>query len=158
MVRTVCWCRPSPGTRTPSARWLGPLRVCRSPPVRVSESPASGAGIVALAESTHGRHVSTIDTQEIDREDGHRETRDILLWDLAGQPGYRLIHQLHLDQVAVALVVFDARNETDPFAGVQHWDRALRQARGVQRETTLPLKKLLVAARTDRGGVGVSPE
>ena len=57
---------------------------------------------------------------------------ETLLWDLAGQPGYRLIHQLHLNEVAIALIVFDARSETDPFASVRHWERALRQAQRLQ--------------------------
>ncbi len=61
------------------------------------------------------------------------EIREILLWDLAGQPGYRLIHQLHLDEVTLALIVMDALSETDPFAGVHHWDRALRAAQRSQR-------------------------
>ena len=124
----------------------------------------SGLGLVlagepfVLTESTHGRHVWTVDTREISRDDGRTETHEILLWDLAGQPGYRLIHQLHLDEVTVALVVFDARSETDPFAGVQYWDRALRQAQYVQGDIALPLKKFLVAARADRGGIGVSTQ
>lgn len=83
----------------------------------------------APTESTHGRHVWPFDSQEVRSGPGRTDIRETLLWDLAGQPGYRLINQLHLDEVAVALVVFDARSETDPFAGVRHWDRALRQAR-----------------------------
>ena len=53
-------------------------------------------------DSTCGRRVWTLETIEKDL-DGRRETRETLLWDMAGQPGYRLIHQLHLDEVAVAL-------------------------------------------------------
>jgi hypothetical protein len=64
--------------------------------------------------------------------------------------------QLHLSEVALALVVFDSRSETDPFAGVDYWDRALRQARRIQGGIEPPIKKLLVAARIDRGGVSVS--
>jgi WD40 repeat protein/GTPase SAR1 family protein len=109
-------------------------------------------------ESTHGRHIWTLDEQNIYRHGKCEETREILLWDLAGQPGYRLIHQLHLDEVAVALLVFDARSETDPFAGVFHWDKALRQAQRTMKTSMPPLKKLLVAARTDRGGIGVGTE
>jgi GTPase SAR1 family protein len=109
-------------------------------------------------ESTHGRHVWTFDNQVVELDNSRKETRDTILWDLAGQPGYRLIHQLHLNEVAVALVLFDARNETDPFAGVYHWDRALRLAQHVQGNSALPLKKFLVAARVDRGGKGVSHE
>jgi WD40 repeat protein len=124
----------------------------------------SGLGLVlsgepfAATESTHGRRVWTFDSREVECDNGRKETREILLWDLAGQPGYRLIHQLHLNEVAAALVVFDARSETDPFAGVRHWDRALRQTQRLQGDTAPPLKKLLVAARTDRGGIGVSRE
>ncbi|HEV2765268.1 MAG TPA: TIR domain-containing protein, partial [Pyrinomonadaceae bacterium] len=124
----------------------------------------SGLGLVLCGmpfgptESTHGRHVRTFESREFETEGGVRETREVLLWDLAGQPGYRLIHQLHLKEVAVALVLFDARSETDPFAGVRHWERALRQALAVQGNAAPPLKKFLVAARADRGGVGASRE
>ncbi|MDI7266710.1 MAG: hypothetical protein QME96_01795, partial [Myxococcota bacterium] len=107
-------------------------------------------------DSTHGRHVWTFETREERAAGARTETRETLLWDLAGQPGYRLIHQMHLSEVAVALVVFDARSETDPLAGVRHWDRALAQARRRQGGAAPPLKKLLVAARTDRGGVSIS--
>ncbi len=124
----------------------------------------SGLGLVlsgspfTLTESTHARRICNFDKQEVDPAKGVTENRETFLWDLAGQPGYRLIHQLHLNEVAVALVVFDARSETDPFAGVYHWDRALRQAQRVQGSSALPLKKILVQARVDRGGTGVGPE
>ncbi|MGB7440357.1 MAG: TIR domain-containing protein [Coleofasciculaceae cyanobacterium] len=124
----------------------------------------SGLGLVLsgepfqLTESTHGRVVKTFHSSEIDLEDGHKEKHEVLLWDLAGQPGYRLIHQLHLNEVAVALIVFDARSETNPFAGVYYWNRALRQAQILRGNSGTPLKKLLVEARADRGRVGVSSE
>src|SRR6266446_400713 len=124
----------------------------------------SGLGLALVGqpfvptESTHGRNIWKFNEQEVEFEGGRKETRETILWDLAGQPGYRLIHQLHLDEVAVALVVFDARSETDPFAGVQYWDRALRQAQLVQGNTAPLLKKFLVAARIDRGGIAASPE
>jgi len=124
----------------------------------------SGLGLVLTGQpfvptdSTHGRFVWTFDHQEVQLDGGRKEMRETLLWDLAGQPGYRLIHQLHLNEVAVALIIFDGRSETDPFAGVYHWDRALRQAQRIQGSSAPPLKKMLVAARVDRGGVGVSSE
>jgi len=83
--------------------------------------------------------------------DGHAVSREILLWDLAGQPGYRLVHQLQLVDAAIALILFDARSETDPFGSAAYWAQALTQARANR-----PLKKFLVAARSDRGGVGLS--
>jgi small GTP-binding protein len=101
-------------------------------------------------DSTHGREVWALDTS-IGERNGRPERRDTLLWDLAGQPGYRLIHQLHLGEVAAAVVVFDSRNEVDPFAGVRYWVRALRQHSPNRR---VPV--VLVAARIDRGGVPAS--
>ena len=76
---------------------------------------------------------------------GGTQTREVLLWDLAGQPGYRLIHQLHLNEVAVALIVFDSRSETDPFSGVKYWARALAQARRLEGSAAVPLRAYLVA-------------
>lgn len=122
----------------------------------------SGLGLVLSGEpfipteSSYGRRVWKLDNIEVDLFKGYREIRETLLWDLAGQPGYRLIHQLYLNEVAIALLVFDARSETDPFAGVHYWNRALRQAQRIQ-SSSIPMTKIfLIAARTDRGGIGVS--
>ena len=109
-------------------------------------------------DSTPGRRVWTFGSHEVKTEAGVKQTRETLLWDLAGQPGYRVIHQLHLNEVAVALVVFDARSETDPLAGVRHWDRALRVARQRQGDSAVPMKKFLVSARNDRGGVSIGED
>lgn len=141
-----------------------PVRYTNAKVVLVGDTGVgkSGLGIVLTesqfrpTESTHGRRVWTLETQNVILESGRAETREILLWDMAGQPGYRLVHQLHLNEIAVALIVFDARSETDPFAGVRHWERALRQAQKIQEGAAPPMTKLLVAARIDRGGVGVS--
>ncbi|MFS8103010.1 TIR domain-containing protein [Lentzea alba] len=122
----------------------------------------SGLGLVLSGrpfeptESTHGRNVWTFEKSIATTESGETQTRETLLWDLAGQPGYRMVHQLHLNEVAVALVVFDARSETDPFAGVQYWSRALNQARRLDGAAAVRLKAYLVAARADRGGTAVS--
>jgi small GTP-binding protein len=126
----------------------------------------SGVGKTSLANalmgkspqatySTHGRRVKRFITQEIVLGKGINEIREIFLWDLAGQSSYRVIHQLHLNEVVVAVVVFNAHNETDPFAGVRHWNRALRHAQSIQGKGQLPLTTFLVAGRVDRGGVGV---
>ncbi len=107
-------------------------------------------------DSTHGRHVWKFDRHEAKLPEEHAETHETLLWDLAGQPGYRLIHQLYLNEVAVALVVFDASSETESFAGVRHWARALNQAHKLQGgDDILPMQKFLVAARCDRGEVQI---
>jgi hypothetical protein len=123
----------------------------------------SGLGLVLSGQeyqptdSTHGRRVWTFDATEVEVPNAGKQTREVLLWDLAGQPGYRLVHQLHLNEIAVALLVFDSRSETDPFSGVKHWVRALAQARRLD-ETAVPLRTYLIAARADRGGVPVSLE
>ncbi len=107
-------------------------------------------GAFVPTESTHGRHVWTFDTAAV-RSNGHEETRQIFVWDLAGQPGYRLIHQLSLHETSVAVVVFDARSEIDPFGSVKYWRRALHQAQLQTGSTATEF--ILVAARGDRGGV-----
>jgi small GTP-binding protein len=114
----------------------------------------SGLGLVLAGErfrpteSTHRRNVWSLSSYEVGGKAPER--REVFLWDLAGQPGYRLLHQLHLADVAVAVVVFDARNEVDPLAGVRYWARALKQA---ERKVggTEHIARLLVAARVDRG-------
>lgn len=109
-------------------------------------------------ESTHARKVWTISTHDLSRGKSIHETRETLLWDLAGQPDYRLIHQLHLHETALALVVFDARCTTDPLSGVRHWVRALDQVQRIEGSAALALKKFLVTARVDVGRVSISDQ
>lgn len=109
-------------------------------------------------DSTAGRHVWTLDSRKVEVNGKSVQTRETLLWDLAGQPGYRVIHQLHLNEVAVALVVFDARSEIDPLSGVRHWERALRLAQQRQGTSNVNMKKFLVSARNDRGGVSIGED
>ncbi|ANZ38492.1 hypothetical protein BBK82_22940 [Lentzea guizhouensis] len=124
----------------------------------------SGLGLVlsgqpfAPTDSTHGRNIWTFEKSYVTTSTGDVQTRETLLWDLAGQPGYRMVHQLHLNEVAVALIVFDARSETDPFTGVQYWGRALAQARRLDELAAGRLRVYLVAARADRGTAAVSQE
>jgi small GTP-binding protein len=104
-------------------------------------------------ESTHGRRIWRLPGTE---EPGpEADNRDVLLWDLAGQPGYRIVHQLHMEGAAAALILFDAKSETAPLAGVEHWARAVRHAHPAA-AGGLPI--FLVAARADRGGITVSDQ
>jgi GTPase SAR1 family protein len=104
-------------------------------------------------ESTHGRRIWPLPTAEEPDDPGG--DREVLVWDLAGQPGYRIVHQLHLGGAALALIVFDSRNETAPLLGVRHWARAVRHAHPLAGGG---LPTFLVAARIDRGGISVSDE
>ena len=108
-------------------------------------------------ESTHGRRIWQLQTSDpaADEQEPSGDSREVMLWDLAGQPGYRIVHQLHLDGAAVALILFDAKSETTPLAGVRHWARAVRHAYPAA-DGGLPT--FLVAARADRGGINVSDQ
>lgn len=106
-------------------------------------------------DSTHARNVWLFSRSET--EDGQAlEIREVYLWDMPGQPGYRLVHQLHLRGSALALILFDARSESEPFAGVRHWVKAVKEAERSRAGSSSGIKKILVSARVDRGGVPVS--
>jgi small GTP-binding protein len=75
--------------------------------------------------------------------------REIWLWDFGGQADQRLIHQLYMDDTALAVLVFDGQKE-DVFETIRQWDRDLTRA------SKTPFSKLLVAGRTDAGGLRIS--
>jgi small GTP-binding protein len=75
--------------------------------------------------------------------------REIWLWDFGGQADQRLIHQLYMDDTALAVLVFDGQKE-DLFETLGQWDRDLTRA------STKTFSKLLVAGRVDAGGLRVS--
>lgn len=82
-------------------------------------------------------------------EGGYGVEREIWLWDFGGQADQRLIHQLYMDETALAVLVFDGQKE-DLFETLGQWDRDLTRAS--RKEFT----KLLVAGRVDAGGLRVS--
>jgi small GTP-binding protein len=69
---------------------------------------------------------------------------EAILWDLAGQPDYRLVHALFVDNADLALVLFDASDLRDPLHGVGFW---LKQLQTEHRRCPI----ILVAAQSDRG-------
>jgi GTPase SAR1 family protein len=97
-------------------------------------------------ESTHGMIVSQL---ELPGEEATGLDREVWLWDFAGQPDYRLIHQLYMDETALGVVVFDPQDD-NPFENIGYWEKALRSA------TKYEPAKLLVAGRCDRGGITIS--
>lgn len=92
--------------------------------------------------STHGQQFWTLPSLAQTRNDGTE--CEAILWDLAGQPDYRLVHSLYLDDVDAALVLFDPTIRQDPLAAVDFWLSQL--AIGRSRCFTI-----LVGARIDRG-------
>jgi small GTP-binding protein len=83
----------------------------------------------------------------VDASDGVE--REIWLWDFGGQADQRLIHQLYMDETALAVLVFDGQKE-DVFETLGQWDRDLTRA------AQTPFTKLLAAGRVDAGGLRVS--
>jgi small GTP-binding protein len=77
---------------------------------------------------------------------GEGVEREIWLWDFGGQADQRLIHQLYMDETALAVLVFDGQKE-DLFETLGQWDRDLTRA------SRNPFAKLLVAGRVDAGGL-----
>ncbi len=95
--------------------------------------------------STHGQQFWVIDELGATREDGTQ--CEAVLWDLAGQPDYRLVHALFLDDVDLALVLFDPANRQEPLKGVEYWLKQLSRERHDGRKRRV----ILVGARADRG-------
>lgn len=82
-------------------------------------------------------------------EGGAGVEREIWLWDFGGQADQRLIHQLYMDETALAVLVFDGQKE-DLFETLGQWDRDLIRA------SRKDFAKLLVAGRVDAGGLRAS--
>jgi small GTP-binding protein len=80
---------------------------------------------------------------------GQGVEREIWLWDFGGQADQRLIHQLYMDETALAVLVFDGQKE-DLFETLGQWDRDLTRA------SRKEFAKLLVAGRVDAGSLRVS--
>ncbi len=74
--------------------------------------------------------------------------REIWLWDFGGQADQRLIHQLYMDETALAVLVFDGQKE-DLFEALGQWDRDLTRA------ARKDFAKVLAAGRIDAGGLRV---
>ncbi|MET0625258.1 MAG: TIR domain-containing protein [Pyrinomonadaceae bacterium] len=95
--------------------------------------------------STHGQQFWVIDELGATRADGTQ--CEAVLWDFAGQPDYRLVHALFLDDVDLALLLFDPTNRQEPLKGVEYWLKHLARERrdGTRRRV------ILVGGRADRG-------
>lgn len=128
---------------------VAPARAVRYTSAKIVLVGESGVGKTGLGwrlahgdfkehASTHGQQFWALDELDHTRADGAK--CEAVLWDLAGQPDYRLVHALFLDDADLALVVFDPTRDDDPLRAVEYWLDQLENA-----------KVLLVAARADRG-------
>jgi small GTP-binding protein len=98
--------------------------------------------------STHGQHFLVADALANVRDDGTE--CEVVLWDLAGQTDYRLIHVLFLDDADTAVVVFDPTRGQHALDAVDFWLNAVQAGRNT------PCPVILVAARVDRGVGGIN--
>lgn len=102
--------------------------------------------------STHGQQFWLLKQLCKQRLDGTQ--CEAVLWDLAGQPDYRLIHALFLDDADLALLLFDPTNNDDPLSGVEFWLKQLK----VESLSPSGTPTMLIAARTDRGAPRLTQE
>jgi len=102
--------------------------------------------------STHGMQFWLLKQLCRQRLDGAQ--CEAVLWDLAGQPDYRLTHALFLDDADLALVLFDPTRNDDPLSGVEFWLRQLKVE--AQPPSRTPI--MLIAARSDRGAPRLTQE
>lgn len=72
-------------------------------------------------KSSHARKAYVLESEVVQGPGGVSVNQETVLWDLAGQPAYRLVHQLSMEDAALACVLFDCRNETNPFEGATYW-------------------------------------
>jgi small GTP-binding protein len=100
-------------------------------------------------ESTHGQQFWVFPALGQRRADG--TDCEAILWDFAGQPDYRLVHALFVDNADLALVLFDASDLRDPLHGVGFWLKQLQTG-----QIRCPI--ILVAAQTDRGACSLTPD
>jgi WD40 repeat protein/GTPase SAR1 family protein len=114
--------------------------------------------------STHGQQFWVID--ELGKRRGDGTECEAILWDLAGQPDYRLTHALFLDDADLALVLFDPTDSRDPLHGVEFWLKQLKTGMGDsshgQEGEGQGARKLcptiLIGGRVDRGAARLTQE
>jgi len=116
-----------------------------------------------VKDRTHGMNVWRLDLPQAplsptrSPSGGAREVvveREALLWDLAGQEDYRLIHQLFLKQTALALLLVNPQKD-DPFVEAGDWLKALKTAANGQIEKQ-DTARLLIFSQIDVGGMKLS--
>lgn len=95
--------------------------------------------------------IRLLNRQEKSYNDGGKEVRETFLWDPGGRSGYRLTHQLHLQDVSVVLVLLDVRSDEDAEAGVREWARSVQRIKG---QYSRAMKMFLVITHKGRGGGG----
>src|SRR5947209_16075037 len=100
-----------------------------------------------VAESTHGQQFWVVEKLGVTHPNGLQ--CEVVLWDFAGQPNFRPIHALFLENIDLALVLFDP-SRPDTLAGVDYWLKQLMH------EQQSRCRTILVAARSDVSQMSIS--
>ncbi len=103
-----------------------------------------------VRDRTHGMNVWPLDLPL--PPDATLE-REVLLWDLAGQEDYRLIHRLFLEETALALLLINPQKD-DPFAEAGDWLKSLETAAN-NHASKRRVPRLLVFSQIDVGGMKI---
>jgi GTPase SAR1 family protein len=103
-----------------------------------------------VKDRTHGMNVWTL---ALPLPPDATLEREALLWDLAGQEDYRLIHRLFLDETALALLLINPQKD-DPFAEAGDWLNALDTAAS-NHEVKREAPRLLIFSQIDVGGMKI---
>jgi len=99
------------------------------------------ADVFSATSATHGQQNWVAPALAARRNGAACET---VLWDFAGQPTYRGVHALFIDDVDIALVLFDAAGRDSPLQDIAPWLELVRSGRS-------DVSELLVGARCDLG-------
>ena len=104
-----------------------------------------------VRDRTHGMNVWPLD---LPLPPDATLQREALLWDLAGQEDYRLIHRLFLEETALALLLINPQKD-DPFVEAGDWLKSLETAASYHAPGRR-VPRLLVFSQIDVGGMKVS--
>jgi small GTP-binding protein len=102
--------------------------------------------------STHGQQFWLLNQLCKKRIDGAQ--CEAVLWDLAGQIDYRLIHALFIDDADLALLLFDPARNEELLSGVEFWLKQLK----VETQPPSGTPTMLIAARSDCGAPRLTQE
>jgi WD40 repeat protein len=133
-----------------------PVRYCSAKVVLLGEGTVGKTSLAhrliddryVVHDRTHGMNVWRL---ELPLPPDASLEREALLWDLAGQEDYRLIHQLFLEQTALALLLINPQKD-DPFVEAGDWLKALNTAAN-EAEANRETARLLIFSQIDVGGM-----
>lgn len=95
-----------------------------------------------VRDRTHGMNVCWLD---LPLPPDAKLEREALLWDLAGQEDYRLIHSLFLQETALALLLLNPQ-AANPFRETGDWLRMLKSA--TEQEHKRDASRLLILSQS----------